>query len=180
MGTAKGPVLLEGFVAGLIGYVVVILFHGIAGVVVGNSALSTVKALGTAMVGADPGGGSAGAMLAFNGVHLMVFLVIGLVAAALIAFVERHLALWYGVFFLFIASFIWASGWMVAFAIGAPGVASPALIMAGDAAAALAMGLYFLHAHSRLWQAIDERGDPDGAPPLNAGAAHQQVAEELR
>lgn len=173
MGTTQRRVLLEGFVAGLIGYVVVILFHGIAGVVVGSSAFSTVRALGTAMVGADPGGEAmAGAILAFNGVHLLVFLVIGLVAAALIAFAERHLALWYGVFFLFIASFIWGLGGMLAFAIGAPGVASPALIVAGACAAALAMGLYFLHAHPRLWRAIDERGDPDGRPPLNAGAAH--------
>ena len=76
--------LWEGLVAGAIGYAVVALFFVVVNVMQGWRAFHTAEALGLALFyGGVPaaGAGHAGPVIAYNGFHLVLFLVLGMGAA---------------------------------------------------------------------------------------------------
>lgn len=162
----RARVLSEGLITGIIGYAVVVLFYGVVNVVTGESFFSTAARLGAGLVGPEAGDSAVGAVLAFNGLHLIVFLLIGLVAAALVMQTERHpsffvVALFAGIMGLFavMAAFLsFAARSGTEFPIGSVFVAN---LLAGAA-----MGAYLLKAHPRLWSEIRDHADPETEHPV--------------
>lgn len=183
----RSRVLVEGLVAGLVGYAAVALFYAVVNVWAGRSPFFTVALLGSALV-ERPGGVvgvevTAPAVIAYNGMHLFVFLAIGFGAAWLLFEAERYPRFWYPVFFLFVAAFVYSLAAVLVFA--AP-VAESAFwwsVAGANLAAALAMGVYLWRAHPRLWRELREHADPeaepDAAPPPGPGApGSEQSAPE--
>jgi hypothetical protein len=91
--------LMQGLVAGLIGYLVVVVFFFILNLIAGKSPFYTAALLGGVIfygVG-DPASVKvwAGPIIAYNGLHLVIFLVLGVVAAWLAELSERGPEFWY-------------------------------------------------------------------------------------
>ena len=99
MKSERVEVLRQGMIAGLLGYAVVALFFAVFNLLAGRPALHTAAALGGVLFyGArDMSDASVGigAALAYNGVHLLVFLGFGLLAAWLAEFAEHGPHFWY-------------------------------------------------------------------------------------
>lgn len=108
----RAPFLREGLVAGLLGYVAVAAVFVVLNVSQGLSPVHTPQLLGEALLGGrmDPVEPWA-AILAFNGLHLLVTLVLG-VAMAFLAFrAELDHALGMGLLFFVVA----VGGWVPIF-----------------------------------------------------------------
>lgn len=108
MERTRNQILLDGFVAGLLGYLAVVLLFAFLNVSSMHGVFRTPELLGRALLGgvtdSDTGPGSALApVLAFNGLHLLVSLGLGLVASRLAAAAEHDHGLGYGLIFAVIA-----------------------------------------------------------------------------
>ncbi len=105
-----GRILREGFTAGLVLYLTVAVFFAAVNVFVGRSPFHTAHVLGDPLLGpaADPLGPSPRlpAVIAFNGLHVVASVVLGLGAALLVGAVERMRDAWYVFFFIFVAGSI--------------------------------------------------------------------------
>ena len=135
---------VQGLVAGLIGYATVVAVFGVGNAVAGRSFFYTAEALGVAILGGLPG---AGAVIAFNGVHMIASVIFGTIAAWLIHETELHPRIWFVILFLFVTGFLLSSAAMGVLA-SEMADAAPwwAVFMANAAAAALAGGyLYTRH-----------------------------------
>lgn len=88
--------LTEGMIAGFLGYAVVAVFFAAVNMILGNSPFHTAFALGSAFGAGWPGPGeAAGVVLAANGVHLVISVLVGLGAAWVVMEIEHHHGLWY-------------------------------------------------------------------------------------
>lgn len=102
--------LREGLVAGAIGYAATIVLFAIANVLMGRPVFHTAAVLGAALIYGvrDPMQVvvTPAYVLAYNGVHLIMFLALGIVGAALARLADRGAQLWYvGLFFFIFVSF---------------------------------------------------------------------------
>jgi hypothetical protein len=102
--------LREGIVAGVIGYGATIILFALANVLSGRPVFHTAAVLGAALVYgiSDPMQVvvTPAYVLAYNGAHLIVFLALGIVGAALARLADRGAQLWYvGLFFFIFISF---------------------------------------------------------------------------
>lgn len=163
MKPSTSRVLTEGLFAGLIGYVAVALTLGFIDLVAGRGFFFTAAHLGGILV---EGGGAEttiapAAVLAYNGIHLLILLVAATVAAWLVFEVELHPVLWYVAFFAFLFAFF--QGLVVIMAVGDPrtGGLPWSSVLAGNIVAALAIGVYLHRAHPRLWREVRTRSDPE-------------------
>ncbi len=157
-------VLTEGLIAGFIGYATVVLVYGFANLIAGRSFFHTAAVLGRAVIGGTPSPdlSAPGPILAYNGIHLIAFILIGFGAAWLIGQAERHPAIWYVIFYAFLAAFFLS---IVVIRI----VAAPMIdqlpwgwpVVWVNLAAAVTMGGYLWLAHPRLWREVTEHGDPE-------------------
>ncbi len=127
--------LWQGIIAGLIGYATVALLVGIIDVAMGRSFFFTAALLGEhvfyglsdpAQVVVWPG-----AVFAYNGLHLLAFLIIGVVGAWLAFMSERGPELWYLAAILFLTEDIRAA-------------IPAAMIVVPTLASAITMGSYLL------------------------------------
>jgi hypothetical protein len=105
--------LTQGLVAGLVSYAAVAVFFLVINVISGRSAFHTAAALGSTLFYGlqDPANLviEPGPVLAYNGVHLILSIVAGTIASWLLFETERHHFLWYFVFFIFLAGFMYSS-----------------------------------------------------------------------
>lgn len=111
MNPVRGRVLADGLIAGSLAYVVVVLFISAVDVMSGRSPLYTASLLGEVLLGGarTTGGGiDPAAVISYNGVHLVAFLIVGFVAAWLEHETELHPALWYFAVFLLMAAALYA------------------------------------------------------------------------
>jgi hypothetical protein len=147
-------ILFQGLVAGLMGYLSVMLVMAVASVASGQSPFYFAAVLGaTLFYGVTDVAAitvAPGYVLAYNGIHMLVFVAFGIVSAWLASYADRGAQLWYlGLFaFMFIAFHIIGAVQMVA----AP-VADviPAIALWGSGlAAGGAMAAYLLRVHPRL------------------------------
>lgn len=158
----RARVLQEGFVAGLIGYAVVVVFFAAANLLQGRSIFFTAEALGTPLVaGAQriPGTRAEAAVLVYNGVHLLAFLLIGLMAAWLALETEKHPVFWYFALYIGMAGFFLSTGFVLVVSMGVPDFPW-VLALIANLLAGVAMGFYLVKAHPRLWKQIKELGAP--------------------
>jgi hypothetical protein len=102
--------LKEGFVAGIVLYVTVAVFFAAVNAFMGRSPFYTAHLLGQPLLGAAPDpltpSPVAPAVMAFNGLHLVASLLLGIAAAALVGAMESMRNAWYVFFFVFVAGSI--------------------------------------------------------------------------
>ena len=148
------PVLWQGFVAGLAGYAVVAAIFALTNLLAGRSAFYTAALLGQALL--EPGAalGEVGiepsAVFAYNGIHLLGFLVLGFAAATLLEILERFPGLWYLVLFVFVVGFVFQVGVVLLVAAPVAEALPWGSVFVANALAALATGLVLYVWHGRL------------------------------
>ncbi|NIQ57926.1 MAG: hypothetical protein GWN71_32480 [Gammaproteobacteria bacterium] len=163
MGPFGKRVLTEGLVAGLIGFVVVALFFVVLNLAQGRSPFYTAALLGATLFYGleDPADLVvwAGPVLAYNGVHLLVFLVLGVVAAWLASEAERGPQFWYLALSLFILLVFHMYGAVLWFADVLRGALPWWAVGGASLGAGIAMIAYLWRAHPRLRRQFREYED---------------------
>lgn len=140
--------------AGLLGYATVVVLFALINIIVGQSPFYTPAMFGAVLFYGleDPATLeiAPGPVLAYNMVHVLAFLVIGVFMSWLVALSERYPVARYALFFalLFVGAHIYAA--LLVFA--EPLLAGAAWIHIGivSVAAALVMGWYLLRQHPLL------------------------------
>ena len=162
MSETRQRVFYEGLVTGLIGYVTVALVLAITDLAMGEPLFYTVATLGHAVYGAGPEGAGVtpAAVFAYNGVHLLAFVAIGMLVAWLIVETELHPVIWYVAFMVLIGVLFLATVLLAGAAEGLAQLAWWRIVLA-NGIAALAMGTYVLRAHPRLLRDVARHGDPE-------------------
>lgn len=162
----RSRVLSEGLIAGLLGYAAVVLFYGVLNVVTGHSFFSTAAALGGGLVSSSAAGSVVGAVLAFNGLHVLAFLVVGLVAAWLVMRMERQPSFFVLALFVGVAGLFAVMAGFLSFA-AQSGVELPiGSVFAANLLAGVVMGAYLLKVHPMLWAEIRDHLDPEEEHPV--------------
>ena len=150
--------VVEGLVTGLIGYFTVVLLFVVINLLAGRPSFHTAGLLGSALffglrepsqLVLEPG-----PVIAYNGVHMMVSLLIGLGAAWLVFQAEKYKPLWYVVFFIFLAGFVYSVAIMGVFAAEIVQFLSWTTVILANIAAGITAGGYLWWRHSRLMAAI--------------------------
>ncbi|HET9439295.1 MAG TPA: hypothetical protein VFO52_03955 [Longimicrobiales bacterium] len=146
----------DGAISGFIGYLLLSIYFAVVNLAVGKPAWHTLEALGNALFGT----GSPGPLIAYNGLHLAIFLVLGVAAAFLILEIERHPAFWYALFFVFVAGVM--VGYILLITIAGPiaGV-RPVSMVVGNAIAATGMGSYLFWRHPALTRIVHDEVERD-------------------
>ncbi len=148
----------DSIAAGFSGYLAVILFFGVWNIAWGRSPFYTAALLGEGLLAGlrdptavvlDPA-----MILAFNGLHLMAFLVFGVFAAWLVYEVELHPDFWYLAFFLFLGATVLSYTLVLALTVVAGSLLSPWLVVASSLAGAAAMAGYLTGTHRPLLRGI--------------------------
>ncbi len=144
----------EGLVTGLIGYITVVILFGGMNALGGEGVFQTAATLGSALFfgardaesvvpGPDP-------ILAYNGVHLLASLIIGLGASWVVFQIERHHVLWFAAFFIFLAGFIYSVVLMGVLAVEMAGLMGWMPILVANLAAGCTAGGYLWSRHRKL------------------------------
>jgi hypothetical protein len=156
----RSRLVWEGLIAGLLGYAVVVVFYGVWNVALGRSPFHTAEVLGTALFFRDVEAGAAvnaaGAVLAYNGLHLTVLVVAGIAAAAVIAALEARPGLFHLIVLLGLAVAILTT--LMGIAVTAPqgGELPWWTLTAAHTLAMLAAGAYLWRRHPELRRAISQ------------------------
>jgi hypothetical protein len=150
----QGAWVVEGLVTGLIGYLTIVAVFGMLNVVSGEGLFHTAALLGSALFYGARDAGSLvsgpGPIIAYNGVHILISLLIGLGAAWLVFQAEKNRPLWYVVFFIFLAGFIYSVAVMGVFAAEMSDLLSWPLILFANLAAGFTAGGYLWWRHAGL------------------------------
>ena len=149
MKKSTASVLMDGLLSGILGYAVISVYFAASNIVAGLPALDTIQRLGAGLLG----GSDPGHMIAYNGLHLGVFLVLGSIAALLIHEVEMHPAWWYVLFLVAISGFIFSYVFMTVVAGRFAGLDAYSVAV-GNLAALLAMGLLLFLRHPGASRAV--------------------------
>ncbi len=162
-------VLTDGLITGLLGYLAVVLFFGVVNLISGRSFFYTAALLGQGLVGGNGAPGNVtvtpAAVYAFNGLHLLVFLLIGLVAAWLVMQTERNPSFFVLALFIGLAGFFGTMALFVSAAASTSGALSIGSVIAANLLAGVGMGTYLVRAHPRLWVKIRDHLDPEAEHP---------------
>jgi len=154
MSESRARFFVEGTVAGFIGYGVVAALFALLNLVQGRSIFYTAALLGSDLfyglespadlvIGPGP-------VLAYNGVHLVGFLLVGVFMGWLVGLAERIPQGWYLILILFLVVMAHVFGLPIWFQ--GPVVAEISLwyVVFATSLAALAMGAFFYALHPRL------------------------------
>ena len=145
---------VQGLVAGFIGYVVVAAFFAITNLIAGRSPFFTAAFLGGALFYGvrDPAQTVVwpGAVFAYNGVHLLMFLALGMIASWLAYLSERGPQFWYigAILFLFVVFHLYA--FVLLITGGVQTVIPTWTVFVGTVLAGSAMFAYLLWVHPRF------------------------------
>lgn len=154
--------LREGFLAGVLGYASVAVYYGLLNVISGRSFFFTARELGLQVLGAawaaDASAVGYAPILAYNAVHLVAFLAVGMVAAWLLLEAERHPEFWFFFFLLGVGGLIVTESLFLLLAVPVTEVLSWWSVAGANAVAALAMGGYLYRAHAGLRRTVEELG----------------------
>lgn len=150
----------QGLVTGFIGYAAVALFFAIVNLIAGRSPFFTAAFFGSALFYGvhDPAQVSVwpGPVLAYNGVHLLMFLVLGMMASWLAYLSERGPQFWYigTILFLFVVFHLY--GFVLLVTGGVQTVIPIWTVFAATMLAGAAMFAYLLWAHPRFRAELHE------------------------
>lgn len=146
---------------GLVGFVCVVAVFIAADTIAGRPILYTPALLGGALFYGVTNPSEVtiapAPLLAYTGVHLLVFLVLGCLAAGFAAIASRHRHLWFLVVNLFILVLTHASGVVLTLTESLQGVVSAWLVAVATTAAAAGMAAYALWANPALRRELRAR-----------------------
>jgi hypothetical protein len=146
-------VLREGTVAGVSGYAAVVLAVTAMDLLSGRAALHTAGQLGAWLFHPMEDaltGPSLPSALAYNGFHLVLSLVVGIVAATMVALSERIRGFWYVGLMFMIGCGIYAVGALGAIAVEFKEITDWPTTIVGTASWLIAITVYLRLAHPRL------------------------------
>lgn len=147
--SGTGPIIREGFFAGLAGYLAVVLAVSVLDLLSGRPAFATAAELGNWLFHPvedalqAPSGPSA---LAYNGLHLVLSIGVGILAAAAVSLSERMTGFWFVGLILLAAGGVYAMGVLGALAVEFRGVSNWATV-------GVATTVWFLAISGALWLA---------------------------
>ncbi len=148
----------QGVLAGLVGYATVALLVGILDVALGRSFFFTAALLGehTFYGLRDPSQAVVwpGAVFAYNGLHLVAFIFIGLVSSSLAFLAEKGPAFWYGGAVLFLVVILHALGALLLMTEDLRAVLPAWMIVLPTVVSGAAMATYLLRCHPRVRHAM--------------------------
>ena len=149
MNEDRSGALIQGLIAGMIGYFVFVAFFAILNLVSGAPAFHTASALGNALF--DLGSSDdITAAIAYNGVHMLASLAMGTIASFLILLVDLNPNVWYVVMFLFIAGLLYGVGLGGIVANELAGVVTWGQVVIVNVLAAVLSGAYLWKSHPML------------------------------
>lgn len=152
MKKTTSDVLQDGLIGGFVGYGVASLYFALLNLLFGRPFWYTTQAFGEALFA----GSFPGQAIAFNGVHLAVFLVLGLVAAFLVEETELHPVFWY--FLLVVAVVGFVAGYLFTTVVAGRLVdLNPVAVAMGNVVAAVGIGAYLLLRHPALRRIVREQ-----------------------
>lgn len=152
----KSP-LVEGMIAGALGYLAVGAFFALLNVASGNSPFLTAFLVGEAIGARGPGPeGTVGVILAANALHLVISLIAGAAAAWLMNQLEHHHGIWYAVLLAFLGGFFLSVVVAGVLATEVAAVATWVEVTVANAIGASAIGAYLWRAHRELIQELKE------------------------
>lgn len=154
MTEARRRVFREGLIAGILGYLAVVALFAILNISAGEGLLHTPELLGSALLGnaLDPGG--AAPILAYNGLHLLVSLALGIGASFLAGRAESDHDLGSGLVFFVLALGGWVPIFFGAVTVEYLHALGWAEVLAGSAVGAFATLGYIALSHRSLVQAL--------------------------
>lgn len=162
MNEKRKRLLADALVAGVVGYATVVAFFAAVSLAQGRSPFHTAALLGGALFAGlrDPAAVvlDPGVVLAFNGLHLLAFLLFGLLAAWLVYEAELHPEFWYLAFILFVTAAVVSYGAVLALTVLVGTLVSPWLLVLSTVLGAVAMAGYLAGAHRALLRVI--RAEP--------------------
>lgn len=153
------PWVTEGLITGFIGYGTVVLLFALLNLLSGEGIFHTPSVLGSALFISGPGEPAVAGpapIIAYNGVHILISLIIGLGAAWLVFQAERHRPLWFVVFFVFLAGFIFSVVIVGVMAAEISELISWPIIVLANLLAGVTAGSYLWRRHRRLWTELRE------------------------
>ncbi len=143
--------MVEGLVAGALAYVAVAGFFAVANVVGGYSPFHTAYLVGRAVGAGVPGHGAAvGVVLAANGIHLLISLLVGTAAAGMMLEIDHHHAWWYAVFTAFVFGAFLSVMVMGVLAAELSAVATWTQVALANGIGTVVIGTYLLRMHRSL------------------------------
>jgi hypothetical protein len=162
MSRAWERILAEGLIAGFLGYAIVVAFCAVADLAQGRSPFYTAAVLGSVVFFGlrDPGALVIwpGPILAYNGVHMVAFLLLGTFMAWLTSLAERGNDLWYVSILIFLIAVPHVAGLPIWFTAPARQALSLWVVVGATLLAATGMAVYLWHAHPRLRATLRENG----------------------
>ncbi|HUG41521.1 MAG TPA: hypothetical protein VMM12_13620 [Longimicrobiales bacterium] len=163
MRAERRRLIADAVVSGLIGYALVVACFLIWNLASGRPPFHTAALLGSALFGGlrDPAllTVDAGMVIAFNGVHLLVFLGFSLFAAWLVYEAERHPEFWYLAFCLFVVGAVAGYAAMLAMSLLVGSLLSPWAIVAASLLSAVGMAGYLVGSHGALIRTVRSAGE---------------------
>lgn len=138
-------VLSDGAIGGFIAYALISAYFAAFNVLTGHSAWRTLQTLSDAVF-ASPGPPQ---MIAFNGVHMVAFLVLGVIAAFMIQELEVRPAFWYVAFFVSTIGFMLGYV-LLSLATSAMANLSPTTVLLGNLIAAIGMGAFLVYRQRQI------------------------------
>ena len=153
-------ILTGGLAAGLIGYATVVVVVGALNVLMGRSLFHTAAMFGSAMFYGleDPATLQieAGPVLAYNMVHVLAFLAVGMVTSWLVSLAEQFPAAQYFILVALVFVAFHLSAALLLFAGPLLGSGAWVTVGVGGLAAAVLMGWYLLKTHPLLREELKE------------------------
>jgi hypothetical protein len=135
-------VLEDGAIGGFIAYSLISIYFAVLNVAAGKSPWHTLETLTSGLFSST----TTVQMIAFNSVHLIAFVVLGILAAFMIREVEFHPAFWHVVFFISIVGFMLGYV-MLSLVTAALANLSPVTVALGNIFAAVGMATYLFVRH---------------------------------
>ena len=155
-------ILRQGLMAGMLGYGVVVVFFAVVNVFGGRSVFYTAAVLGGALFyGArdvSQVAVAAGPVLSYNGVHMLVFLAFGIVAAWLAELSEHGPQFWYIAAILMITFAFHLFGLLLGLSESLRGAIPAWSVLASGLLASGAMVTYLLWVHPAVRRALHKSG----------------------
>lgn len=155
-------ILRPGVIAGAIGYATVVAFYAAFNLATGHSVFATADTLGRVLLGEPLGvplAEPAAPIAVYNGLHLAIFLAMGILASWLVTMAERHPEIWYLVFSLALFALLHVFGAVAAFSAPVLEVVPLWTVLAASLLSAATMTAWLWVTHPRLRERVREAGD---------------------
>lgn len=157
----RRSIFFEGLALGVIGYLTIAVFFAVVNLMGGHSPFRTAAVLGQSLVsGAAEGPVDFRPVVAYNALHAIVFVGIGLAVAWLVAQAERHPQFWLLVFLLAVIGMMLMVPFFFLVAVPAAAALPWWSVIVANLLAAIAMGVYLARQHPGLGGRI--AAQPDG------------------